>query len=148
MGNGDGITTDDSRWPIVVHSTIGVPSEDDVDAFLARADTLLARGALHAVVFDSSRSGRVTRYMRRRSLEWVQANKGELEHHCVCKSLVIRSAALRFVMTAVMLVTGHGVREEVFESLDEAIAWSRAQLEMHDANAHEASQHKARTAGG
>jgi hypothetical protein len=128
MGHGDGITTDDSAWPIVIHSTIGVPSEEDVDAFLRRADALLARGELHAVVFDSSRSGRVTRYMRQRSLEWVQANKTELERHCVCKSLVIRSAALRFVMMTVMLVTGHGVREEVFESVAEAVSWSRAQL--------------------
>lgn len=129
MGAKDGILTDESEWPIVVHSTVGIPSEDDVDAFMRRADAILARGERHAVVFDNTRGGKIPSYLRTRSVEWVKRNKEPLERLCVAKALVIRSAALRFLMTTLMLVTSHGVREEVFASREQAIGWCQRELE-------------------
>lgn len=39
----DDLTTDESRWPIVVHTTIGIPSDAQLDTFMRRADEILAR---------------------------------------------------------------------------------------------------------
>lgn len=122
------LTTDESRWPIVVHTTIGIPSEEDVDAFMRRADAILARRARHAVVFDNSQAGRVPAYMRQKTFEWLGKNRGELERYCVGSALVVRSAALRFLMATVMLVSSHGVEQEAFASLDPALAWCHERL--------------------
>lgn len=124
----DALITDESRWPIVVHSTIGVPSEAEVDAFMRRADAILARRTRHAVVFDNSQAGRVPAYMRQKTFEWLGRNRGELERWCVGSALVVRSAALRFLMATVMLVSSHGVEQEVFASLDPALSWCRERL--------------------
>ncbi|HEY8431225.1 MAG TPA: hypothetical protein VIL20_22755 [Sandaracinaceae bacterium] len=129
MGVKDGIVTDESEWPIVVHSTIGIPSEQDVEDFVRRADAILARGERHAVVFDNTRGGSIPSYMRTRSVEWVERNKEALERLCVAKALVIRSAALRFLMTTLMLVTSHRIPEEVFSTREAAVEWARRQLE-------------------
>ncbi|HEY8431226.1 MAG TPA: hypothetical protein VIL20_22760 [Sandaracinaceae bacterium] len=122
------LTTDESRWPIVIHTTIGVPSEAEVEAFMRRADEILARRAVHAVVFDNSQAGPVPGYMRRSTVEWLSRNREELERYCVGTALVIRSAALRFLMTTVMLVSSHRLEQEVFASLDPAIAWCEQRL--------------------
>ncbi len=124
------LTTDESRWPIVVHTTVGVPTEADVDAFMARADAILARGQLHAVVFDNTAAGRVPSYMRERTVAWLSRNRPQLEQHCAATALVIKSAALRFVMTTVMLVTPHTVPQEVFGSLDPALDWCRDRIRI------------------
>src|SRR5690606_7436185 len=77
------LTTDESRWPIVVHPTIGVPSPAEVETFMRRADAILARRAVHAVVFDNSQAGPVPAYMRKSTLDWLSRNREELERYCV-----------------------------------------------------------------
>lgn len=124
----DGIHTDESRWPIVVHRTIGVPSDADVDAFIKRADAILAKQQPHVVIFDNVLSGRVSAYMRQRSMDWLKANSPQLAEHCLGTGLVFRSAALRFVMSTVMLVASHPVPHKVCATLDEALTWARVQI--------------------
>jgi hypothetical protein len=41
---------------------------------------------------------------------------------------VFRSAALRFVMSTVMLVASHPVPHRVCATLDEALTWARGQI--------------------
>jgi hypothetical protein len=125
----DGLTTDESRWPIVIHTTVGVPSEADVDAFIARADALLARREVHAVIFDNSNAGRVPAYMRQRSMDWVGKNREALDQYCAGNALVIRSSALRFLMATLLLVTSHNFPQETFATLDPALTWCKRQLQ-------------------
>lgn len=124
----DDIVTDERDWPIVVHATVGIPSEAAVDAFIDRANAILDRGARHVVIFDSSRAGRTTGYMRRRNQDWLRANEERLARHCVGLGLVFPSAALRFVMSTAMLFWNEPVPYEIFGSLDDAKAWARNQL--------------------
>jgi hypothetical protein len=119
----------------VVHTTVGVPSEADVDAFIRRADALLARREIHAVIFDNSNAGRVPSYMRQRSMDWVGKNRDALDRYCAGNALVIRSSALRFLMATLLLVTSHKVPQETFATLDPAIAWCRRQLQASRADA-------------
>ncbi|MBX3272485.1 MAG: hypothetical protein KF729_19660 [Sandaracinaceae bacterium] len=124
----DGIECDESRWPIVVFRTIGIPADADVDAFIAKAEECLARGEPYVVVFDNSEAARATPYMRRRASEWLEANSRRLGHTCLGTALVFRSAAFRFVLSTVMLVVSHPVPHEVCASLEQALRWSEAQL--------------------
>ncbi|MCC6875996.1 MAG: hypothetical protein IT378_16935 [Sandaracinaceae bacterium] len=124
----DGITTSLDEWPIVVHTTVGIPSEQDVRAFVERADALLLRRERHVVVFDNSQAGRVPSYLRDASTEWLARNRDALERHCAGSALVLRSPALRFVMSTVLLVSSHAVIKEVFGTREEAMAWARRTL--------------------
>lgn len=124
----DTLETDDSDWPIVVHRTVGIPSEAQVDLFIARASEHLSRGERYVVIFDNAQAGRATAYMRTRATEWLEENGEALGRGCLGTALVFRNAALRFVMSAVMLVVRHPVPIRVCKSMDEAWAWAEEQL--------------------
>jgi hypothetical protein len=124
----DALETDESRWPIVVHRTVGIPSERQVDAFIARADAILARGEPHVVIFDNLRSGRTPPYMRKRAMDWLSRNGELMGQSCLGTALVFKSAALRFVMSTVMLVSSHPVPHEVCGTMEEAYDWAERLL--------------------
>lgn len=124
----DDILTDETEWPVVVHATVGIPSDATVDAFIDRANAILDRDQRHVVIFDSSRAGRTTGYMRRRNQDWLRANEERLARLCVGLGLVFPSATLRFVMSTAMLIWNKPVPYETFATLDDAKAWARAQL--------------------
>lgn len=124
----DGITTDESRWPIVIHRTVGIPSDADVDAFIQRADAIMARGEPHVVVFESLKAGRATKHMRTKNLEWLRANQDDLASLCAGMALIIRSPTLRFVLSTVMLVWPNSLPHIVCGSESEALDWARDQI--------------------
>jgi len=113
----------------VVFTTVRIPSEAQVDRFIERSDAFLARGEPYVVVFDNSMGGRATRYMREQAGAWLRTNSPALGRCCAGTALVFASAALRFVMSTVMLFASHPVEHLVCRDLDEALAWGRAQLE-------------------
>jgi hypothetical protein len=123
------IETDLTRWPIAVHRTIGSPSDIEVDGFISRANGILSRGEKHVVIFDSLLAELPSAYMRRRSVEWLRENGERMRGSCVGTGLVFRSAALRFVMSGVMLVQSHPTEHVVCGTLEEALAWARVQLD-------------------
>jgi hypothetical protein len=101
------IETDMSRWPIVVHRTIGSPTDAEVDAFIVRADAILERGERHVVVFENLLADTPSAYMRQQSIDWLNRNGERMADTCVGTGLVFRNAALRFVMSGVMLFVSH-----------------------------------------
>lgn len=113
---------------MVVHRTIGSPSDAEVDAFIARADGILARGERHVVIFENLLADTPSAYMRQRSIDWLQENGQRMAGTCVGTALVFRNAALRFVLSGVMLFVSHPTPHVVVGSLDQALAWSRDQL--------------------
>lgn len=125
----DALETDESRWPIVIHRTVGIPSDAQVDAFIDRATAHVMRGEPFVVIFDNSHGGRATGYMRKRATEWLKSYERQLELNCVGTALVFRSAALRFVMSTVMLVVSHTVPHQVCATLEEATRWAEGQLD-------------------
>ena len=112
----------------MVHRTVGIPSDSDVDRFIASANLHLAREEPYVVIFDNTRSGRVPAYMRTQAKAWLSDNSERLSKHCLGTALVFRSAALRFVMTTVMLVVPHPVPHEVCATEEEALRWASQQL--------------------
>lgn len=132
MLSDDRLTTDESLWPIVIHETVGVPPESDVIRMLARSDACLARREKYIVIFDSSRAGSTPGYLRDASIRWLKDNRGELERWCLGSALVVRSPALRFLMSTVLLMTSHTVPQEVFPTFDKAMDWAEAKLRAAD----------------
>lgn len=127
--NAGRIETDMTRWPIVLHRTIGSPIDREVDQFIARADAILDRGVPHVVVFDNLLAELPSAYMRTRSVDWLTANADRMRGTCVGTALMFRSPALRFVLSGVMLLSAHPTPHTVCGTLDEALRWARAQLD-------------------
>lgn len=123
-----GIETDLDGWPIVVHRTLGTPTDVQVDAFIRQADMLLDRGEPYVVVFDSTDAGRVSPYMRQQSMAWLKTHGVRLGEHCRGTALVFPSAAFRFVLSTVLLVSPAPVPHSVCGTLREALDWARRQL--------------------
>lgn len=117
-----------TRWPVVVHRTIGSPTDAEVDAFITRADMILARGEKHAVVFENLLAESPSAYMRQRSIDWLTKNGERMSKHCVGTALVFRTAAMRFVMSGVMLFVSHPTEHTVVGTLDQGLTWCRGQL--------------------
>lgn len=122
-----------TRWPIVVHRTIGSPTDAQVDAFVARSQEILDRGIVHVVVFDNLLAEIPSAYMRQKSVDWLKSNGEKMKDICLGTALLFRSPGLRFVMSGVMLFASHPTPHAVCGTLDEAIAWSRQQLATHKA---------------
>ncbi|MFO0684646.1 MAG: hypothetical protein U0234_21500 [Sandaracinus sp.] len=125
------IETDMTRWPIVVHRTIGSPTDAQVDAFVARSQEILERGIPHVVVFDNLLAEIPSAYMRQKSVDWLKSNGERMKDTCLGTALLFRSPSLRFVMSGVMLFASHPTPHAVCGTLDEALAWSRQQLATH-----------------
>jgi hypothetical protein len=119
-----------TRWPIVVHRTIGSPSDAEADALILRAEQILSRGEKHAIVFENLLAESPSPYMRQRSVEWLTKNGERMSKHCVGTALVFRTAAMRFVMSGVMLFVTHPTPHSVVGTLDQGLAWCRDQLAL------------------
>ncbi len=117
-----------TRWPIVVHRTIGAPGDEEVDLFIERAEAILSQNVRHVVVFDNLLADLPSAYMRQRSGDWLRANGERMQGVCVGTALMFRSPALRFVMSGVMLVASHPTPHVVCGTLDDALRWANAQL--------------------
>ncbi len=126
------IETDLSRWPVVVHRTVGSPTDTQVDLFVARSQEILDRGVVHVVIFDNLLAEIPSPYMRQRSIDWLKGNGERMRNVCIGTGLVFRSPGLRFVMSGVMLFASHPTPHHVCATLEEALAWSREQLARHD----------------
>jgi hypothetical protein len=129
MSQSGRIETDLSRWPIVIHATIGSPTDVEVDAFIDRANEVLRRRQKHVVIFDSLLAEIPSPYMRGRSIDWLRTNGPAMRGVCVGTGLVFRSAALRFVLSGVMLMQTHSTPHVVCATLDEALRWAASRLD-------------------
>jgi hypothetical protein len=118
-----------SRWPIVVHRTIGSPTDSQVDSFVQRSQEILDRGVKHVVIFDNLLAEIPSSYMRQRSIDWLKNNGLQMKDVCLGTALLFRSASLRFVMSGVMLFASHPTPHAVCATMDEALRWSRDQLD-------------------
>lgn len=122
-------TMDRSEWPLVVYAVEGNLSNEELDAFVLDAGQDLARGERYAVVFDTTKLGAVSAYMRSRSIQWQRAHTQELAWHCVGTVYVLASPLLRFVAMTVLMVTRLPTPLKVCERVDEAKSWALERLQ-------------------
>jgi hypothetical protein len=116
------------QWPIVVITHIGEVSDAEVDAHLAASVRIFERKEPYAIVFDSSRAGKVSPYMRKRSQEWLDKNHDAMVQYCVGNAFVFASPAMRFLLSTMLLFRDHSVPHFVCATLDEGLKWARGQM--------------------
>lgn len=122
------INTDTSQWPIVVHTQEGAMGPDDTTIFLHRLDEVLARRQRYVTVFDSTKLSTFKMGDRDRIVQWLKENDAQLKQYSVGTGVVLASAALRFVISGVLLVYRPPTPIKVFGSMAEAMAWAKTQV--------------------
>ncbi len=128
------IHSDLSQWPIVIHRSEGAMGPEDTDVFIARLDAVLARAERYVTIFDSSKLSSSKFGDHSRIVGWLKANDKRLRQFSVGTAVVLESAALRFVISSVLLVYSPPTPIKVFPTLASALAWAKAQLQ-HDTGA-------------
>lgn len=119
---------DDSQWPLAVLRFDGVGSDDDFVAMLAGLDQLYARGRRFALVMDATRAGTPPASQRKLMADWLRANTHLIEQWCVGTAYVIRSPAVRGVLTAIFWLQPQPAPWEVFGLRRDAEGWARDRL--------------------
>jgi hypothetical protein len=119
---------DRSRWPVVVVALNGKPADPDVEQYLAELDQLLREDERGVLVVDTSRAELPTPEQRRRIGEWMRAHKAALAARGLGCVFVLPSGLFRFVLSSIFLIQRPPMPYAVVATLDEALAWARAQI--------------------
>ncbi|MGA9521590.1 MAG: hypothetical protein WBV82_09010 [Myxococcaceae bacterium] len=126
------VHVDTSQWPIVVHTTVGSPSDGQFDAYIREATEVLFREGRHVAVMDSSLLGKASAYARERKKEWLANHEQDLRRACLGTAFVLSSPVTRFAAATILLVRPFPTPYVVCATLEEAMAWARQRLS--DAN--------------
>jgi hypothetical protein len=93
---------DDSRWPLVAFTGVGEQTEEEFEAFLADADSLLRRRQPFGVIFDSRRAAPIGPKLRKRMVAWLARNDALLRAYVVANSVVMSTPLQRGVFRAIL----------------------------------------------
>lgn len=126
------IVVDDSLWPIVIATWFGEPSEALVEKYFAHHATLLERargwGERIVLVTDTFATERPSPRARKRIVELTEAQPKDTLELTVKSYIVIESAIMRGVVTALSWVYPKMAESENVASL--AIAIERASTDL------------------
>ena len=117
-----------SQWPIVVITHVGDVTDAEVDAHLLESGRIFAKQEPYASVFDSTKAGKVSPYMRKRVQEWMNSNAEAMEIYSAGNAFVFASPAMRFLLSTMLLFRDHKVPHHVCGKLDEGMKWAREQV--------------------
>jgi len=121
---------DESRWPLAIFESPGArqPAEIDADSFYTELERLLAKGERFATLHDL-RGTRPDAKRRRRFTDWTAANEAKLKTGLAAHAVVVDSAFLRGIITAVLWMTTPPCPMRVFDDRLEAERWLLSELD-------------------
>jgi hypothetical protein len=122
------IRIDDSEWPILVVTFVGVPSAGDFAAYLAGLDERLARGVPYAVILDARHAGVQPGRQRQQQAEWMKQNKEQLQRYLRGCAFVFSSPLLRIVLQGIFYLQPLPSAWMICGTLEEARRWAEARL--------------------
>jgi|WetSurMetagenome_2_1015567.scaffolds.fasta_scaffold163363_2 hypothetical protein len=116
---------DDSRWPLVVDTSSGQLSDEDIRRYNAARAERLARGERHFQVMDGRGGMRMAPRHREMIAAFDRQNREARQRYVAGVALVTASAALRLILTALYRLTRSVYPRRAFKTPDEAAAWGR-----------------------
>lgn len=119
---------DTSTWPIVVYTSTGQMRSEHTVQLLTALDASMHRKQRHVAIFDSTKLTTFAMPDRDRIVKWMKDNDAALRAYSVGTGVVLSSAALRFVISTVLLVYAPPMPIKVYASVDEARAWAKSIL--------------------
>lgn len=126
------VTVDDNRWPVLV-VTQRVDQLSDAER-LASLETcsraLDAHGReRYAMILDNRKAGPMPATQRKMMADYMEKHAMRARARCVCTAMVMDSAVMRAMLTAILWLRKPEVETQVFGELDEAVTWARHKFE-------------------
>lgn len=118
-----GIRIDDRHWPLVVVTFEEAVSDEAFETYLAGMHRCLARGEPHGYLVDARKGTMISGPQRAAQSAWLKRHEVDIKRYSVGTAVVLRSAALRFVLSAMYLLQAPITPTESFGTVDEAHAW-------------------------
>lgn len=125
----DGIEIEERYWPLLVVRFVGTPTDQQFQAYLERMTQLVGNGRKRVLLLDGRRAGRAPPSQRRMQAEWMQANKEQIRAVNLLMLIVINSAIVRGVLTAILWFQDIPGNYKVVSSLDEALELARNEVD-------------------
>jgi hypothetical protein len=123
------IRVDDTHWPLVLSSFLGTPTSDEVDAWLIQMSAVYARDGRFVLLADIAPARPDLGHVQRIGA-WSKKHRDLTRAKCAGVAVVLRSPALRFVISAFYLVVTLPCPMVVFDDEPPAAVWLRRQLEL------------------
>lgn len=101
----------------------GSPSKSSFDAYLADMDRCLARKQRHGYLLDGREGAMLDGAQRDAQGAWLRERKDPLRQYSAGTGLVVRSAAVRFLLSAIYLIQPPVAPTSTFATVDEAYRW-------------------------
>jgi hypothetical protein len=135
----DGVQLDDSQWPLLLVSFLGVPTTAQVQAYLERMTGYLERGERHAVIFDSSgMTGMGPAEQRHMQAAWLKQHDAQVKQLRLGAAYIIHSPVVRLAVSVVYFLRPTTTPYLITAKLSEAAGW--AALRLDEDGQHDAAQ--------
>jgi hypothetical protein len=128
MEPANGITFDDSLWPLLVVKFSGAVSNAQIEEYLAKRGSYLARRQKHVLIYDTASFRVLTNEQRQRQINWLKERAALLKETSLGSALVITSPVFRLVLSIVLQFSQAGTVYHTARSLPDAASWAAARL--------------------
>jgi hypothetical protein len=125
------IRLDDRHWPLVLIVYEGAPSKAVFARYLAEMERCFARREKHGYLLDGREGAMLGAEERNTQGAWLKTHRDVLRTYSVGTGLVVRSAAVRFLISAIYLIQTPVSPTETFGSVDDAHAWLGKIFDQH-----------------
>jgi hypothetical protein len=112
-------------WPVVRFEFIGRLSADEIAAYIADADALVAGGRPYATVMDGSHMLLPEAEFVRRQARWIREHGADMQRLNRGIAFVAQSTVIRGLVRAVMHFQEMPVPYAWFSNLAEAMVWAQ-----------------------
>lgn len=117
------IRLDDRHWPLVVVVYEGSPDTTVFERYLGEMDRYLGKKERHGYLLDGREGAMLGGEQRTAQGLWLKSRKDALRQFSMGTGLVIRSAAVRFLVSAIYLIQRPVAPTESFGTVPEAYSW-------------------------
>jgi hypothetical protein len=121
------IEIDESHWPLVIHTLVGRPTTEMVEALIGRLDKIHAKNQ-RFVCLINIRLNRPDFAHVARLGSWTKSNQELSRRWNAGSAIVLGSPAMRFIMSAFYLVAVPPSPIKVFEEPEQAKTWLRLRM--------------------
>jgi len=110
-------------WPVVVNIVENGYDLSETEVLLVANETALARGPQFVTIRDCRKlNQQATALQRKRLAQWQDDNWTLIQERCLGVANIMPSPVVRGVMRAVFWMSTPPIREEVFDTTEEAVA--------------------------
>lgn len=107
----------------------GVPTREELEAYLARRLACLRRGERHGIVYDTRQVRLIPPELRARHTEWTREHEALRRQGMLGNALVITSPVIRLTISLAVHLRWEGVPYCVTATVPEAALWMAQRLE-------------------